>query len=157
MNGRLNVTDKFAAILSWILVVIWMAVIFYFSSQPAPVSNDLSQNVTKVIVKGVSNIYDIEVNCAYEYVHNLNHIVRKLGHFTEYFVLALLVMNAFRQSGVEKFKLCIYSLFLCVLYAISDEFHQLFVPGRAGQVKDVFIDSLGAILGIFIYWIYTQS
>ncbi|MFP5109854.1 VanZ family protein [Neobacillus sp. C211] len=45
---------------------------------------------------------------------------------------------------------------ICVLFAVSDEFHQLFVAGRGAQVKDVFIDSAGAIVGIVIYGIVNR-
>lgn len=43
------------------------------------------------------------------------------------------------------------ALATCIVYAVSDEIHQLFVPGRGAQVKDVMIDSTGAFAGIIIY------
>jgi VanZ family protein len=60
-------------------------------------------------------------------------------------------MNAFRSSGVKGLRGFIFSLVFCVLYAISDEVHQLFVPGRGAQVTDVMIDSFGAFVGIGVY------
>lgn len=56
-------------------------------------------------------------------------------------------MRLMRVSGFKAFTL---ALGICILYAISDEFHQLFVPGRGGQIRDVLIDSTGAIVGVAI-------
>ncbi len=61
------------------------------------------------------------------------------------------MLNALRRSGIRGFRGFILSLVFCILYAISDEVHQLFVPGRGAQVSDVLIDSLGAFLGIGMY------
>lgn len=57
-------------------------------------------------------------------------------------------MYGLRISGVDRSKRIAIALLTCVLYAISDEVHQSFVPGRGAQVKDVLIDSAGAIVGI---------
>ncbi|WP_427338140.1 VanZ family protein [Caloranaerobacter sp. DY30410] len=84
-------------------------------------------------------------------VLKFNHIVRKFAHFGIYFVLGLLVTNAFVRSGVKGFKAFIFSLAFCILYAVIDEIHQLFVPGRCAQVTDVLIDSVGAFGGIGMY------
>ena len=51
------------------------------------------------------------------------------------------------RSGGKKIAI---ALVVCILFAISDEFHQLFVPGRGAQVKDVLIDTAGAIVGMCI-------
>ncbi|HHW71310.1 MAG TPA: VanZ family protein, partial [Clostridiales bacterium] len=103
MSSRLNILDKYATILYWILVVIWMIVIFYFSSQPGGVSNSFSKNITELIVNFIANIINIPIDIAQQYLYSLNHIIRKIAHFTEYLILALLVINAFRESGVKKF------------------------------------------------------
>jgi VanZ family protein len=66
-------------------------------------------------------------------------------------VLAVLMLNALRRSGVYGYKSIALTVAVCVIYATSDEIHQLFVPGRGGQVKDVIIDNAGVIAGIGIY------
>ncbi|WP_243096886.1 VanZ family protein [Thermohalobacter berrensis] len=63
----------------------------------------------------------------------------------------MLVINAFVRSEVKGFKGFIFSFVFCILYAISDEVHQLFVPGRDAQITDVMIDSAGAFIGIGMY------
>jgi len=65
-------------------------------------------------------------------------------------------MNALRRSGVNGWKFILFSLGICVLYAVSDEVHQLFVPGRGRQVRDVLIDSAGAIVGIGLYRVVSR-
>lgn len=122
--------------LSWTAVLLWMVVIFNLSSQPAHQSNKLSTGVTQVIVETVAKVapntnFDIS-----------NHIVRKNAHFFAYLILGVVVMNAIRGKSL--------SLLICVLYAIWDEVHQMFVPGRGPGVKDVFIDSSGAAVGILV-------
>lgn len=137
-------------ILSWIAVLLWMFLIFVLSAQPAPRSNGLSQKVTEVIIEKVGLLVplDIKTSTTTDLIKRFNHIVRKCAHVSEYFVLGALVMNAMKTSKVLKFKALIFSVLICILYAISDELHQLFVPGRGAQMMDVLIDSAGAIAGI---------
>ncbi|MGV8149990.1 MAG: VanZ family protein [Alkaliphilus sp.] len=130
--------------ISWLAVLLWMALIFNLSSQPANQSNKLSEGVTKIIVDTVERVApstDFDLS-------RLNHIVRKNAHFFAYLVLSLLVMNAVRRTGGSDIKL---TLLICVLYAISDETHQIFVPGRSAQVSDILIDGVGAVVGIVMY------
>lgn len=139
--------NKHKQIISWLVVILWMTLIFYLSSQPVYQSNNLSKKITEVIVGTVKKTSpNIDFNIA-----RINYILRKNAHFFAYLVLGLLMMNASRRNGISGTKLVLLSLGICVFYAISDEIHQLFVPGRGGQVKDVLIDSAGAIVGIGVY------
>ena len=80
-------------------------------------------------------------------IDKLNYIVRKTAHITEYTILTLLAVRAL-QFGTPKLRAraLFGALALSVLYACTDEFHQIFVPGRSPLVKDVLIDSVGALL-----------
>ena len=128
----------------WLLVLLWMALIFYLSHQPANKSNGLSKATTEIIVETVEKVAPkVDIN-----KRSFNHIIRKNAHFFAYFLLGILVANGLRSSGVIGYKAISFALLICILYAISDELHQLFVPGRGGQVKDVIIDSSGAVVGI---------
>jgi VanZ family protein len=133
--------------LSWTTVMLWMALIFYLSHQPATESNELSRGITEAIVKKVEKIAP---NAEFD-IRSFNHIIRKNAHFFAYLVLGILVINALRRSGVSGYRGMRLALLICVLYAISDEVHQLFVPGRGAKVKDVLIDSAGASVGIGVY------
>jgi len=113
-----------------------MTLVFNLSSQVAEQSNQLSTGITEIIVKTVERIVpqtDLDI-------YKSNHIVRKSTHFFVYLVLGLLVMNALRRSGVYGYRSIVLALLICVLYAISDEVHQLFVPGKGGQVKDIILN-----------------
>ncbi len=82
--------------------------------------------------------------------------VRKTAHMTEYAVLALLMWRALRRPGRADRKpgRCnemMLAFGLAVLFAVSDEIHQSFVPSREGRVLDVLIDALGALLGLLAW------
>lgn len=79
-------------------------------------------------------------------------LVRKLAHFTEYFLLYFLVFRVMRLYVGEGKNVLFYSWLICVCYAATDEFHQTFIPGRVGQVMDVGIDALGALAAMLISW-----
>lgn len=133
-------------IISWLAVVLWLVLIFILSAQPVHKSNGLSKGIAERIVKIIEKISpEKNIN-----VDRFNHYLRKTAHFFSYMILGILVMNVLRMLGVHGGKRIAIALVVCVLYAISDEFHQLFVPGRGAQVKDVVIDSVGAIVGIGI-------
>jgi VanZ family protein len=134
-------------IFSWIAVLLWMALIFHMSSQIAEQSNQLSTGIAEVIVKMVKKVAPL----AEPDVAGFNHLIRKNAHFFSYFTLGLLVLYAFRRSGVSGYRSIALALGICILCAILDEVYQLFVPGRGGQVLDVCIDSAGAGMGMGLY------
>lgn len=125
--------------LSIILVLIWMIIIFIMSSFDATESANQSNYIVNII-SNVLNINNIEL---------LNLIIRKLAHYIEYLILGILVINMFIKNNIPQSYLI--SIIFCIIYAISDEIHQLFVPGRACQIKDILIDSIGSITGIYLY------
>lgn len=139
-------------IISWAAVIIWMVLIFNLSSQVAEQSNRLSTGITEAIVKTIEKIAP---NVEFD-ISGFNHIVRKNAHFFAYLVLGILVLNAFRRNEIYGYKNVILAIIVCILYAASDETHQLFVPGRGGQVRDVIIDSTGAGVGIVINLVFTR-
>jgi VanZ family protein len=140
-------------IVSWIAVLAWMGFIFSLSSQAAEESGKLSAGITEAVIRVIKMVAphaDLDIDV-------FNHIVRKCAHFVSYLVLGLLAMNALRRSGITGRRRIAVSLLICILYAASDEVHQLFVPGRAGQVKDVLIDSAGSSLGIASYSLFRNK
>ena len=125
------------------LAIIWMGVIFYMSNQPASISSIHSGNTINIISKLpiIGNIMD--------YLTSINRgefIVRKCAHMFSYCILAILLFMSVYEDNIKK---AIIIAFLgTFLYACSDEFHQLFIPGRSGEFRDVMIDSTGGIIGI---------
>lgn len=81
-----------------------------------------------------------------------NYVIRKFTHLLDYLILRILVINVFKYSGIVGIKAMVITLSMCILYAISDEVHQLFVDGRGGQVGDVVLDGFGALVGTGVYY-----
>ena len=75
----------------------------------------------------------------------------KIIHLGEYAVLGYLVARALRNYGLTKKQIFIRAFVLCVVYGISDELHQMFVPHRFPSFMDVVADGIGSSLGIGIY------
>ena len=80
----------------------------------------------------------------------------KAAHMTEYGILAILIAFHLKVCKVSGWKLFGISSVASITYAATDEFHQLFVPGRSGQLSDVMIDGAGAVLGAAFFYLATQ-
>lgn len=124
---------------STILMILWMFLIFLMSSFDATESS----NQSNFIVDIIANIFKIEN------IELLSFIIRKLAHFTEYLILGFLTINMLNKNDISKKYLL--SILICIIYATSDEIHQILVPGRACQIRDVLIDSIGSITGVYLY------
>ena len=135
-----------------ILVLLWMVMIFLLSNEEAVKSSKKSDGL---IIKSVElftgkSLSDQEKENVLKY---LVFPVRKCAHLSLYLILGILVISLLREYMVINTKLVLLSLLICFLYACSDEIHQLFVPGRSGEVRDVLIDTLGACLGVSFYYL----
>ncbi|KAA9013816.1 VanZ family protein [Niallia endozanthoxylica] len=134
-------------ILSWLALILWMGLIFFLSQQPATESNELSRIITEYIVKIVAMVHldaDFNIN---------NSSIREYAHFLAYLILGILVTIILQVIGIRGIRGMGLALLLCVFYAVFDEIHQIFSPGRGIQLKDVFVDSFGAGVGIIIVWV----
>ncbi len=134
-------------ILPWALIILWMAVIFAFSHQPATESSQLSSDITHKIADVISIIVP-DINDNQESLHSF---IRKSAHFSVYFILGILVANGLSDNNMSKLKIILLAFLVCILYAVSDEIHQLYIPGRSGQVSDVLLDSAGGLVGVLLY------
>ncbi|TDO84329.1 VanZ family protein [Halanaerobium saccharolyticum] len=131
---------------AWIFVVIWMGLIFNFSAQNGAESSRMSQGISKKLYELFNNLPLVELE--FSFFHSF---IRQAAHFFVFFVLALLLINAFRMSGVVIRYSIFYTLLIAVIYAALDEYHQSFVPGRAAELKDIFTDTLGILVGVGFY------
>ncbi|WP_024831342.1 VanZ family protein [Ruminiclostridium josui] len=86
----------------------------------------------------------------------LNYLLRKILHFTEYFILTLLVYGTITIVFKNSCKKVFLTGAFCILYAVSDEIHQIFIPNRNSSVYDVLIDSLGVLIGTFMVYLYRK-
>lgn len=130
MNKR-----KILRIFIIILIVFWMRIVFGFSAQGSTESSNLSLMVASWFTK------DIEVQ------EFLEPYIRKIAHFSEYGIGGALFFSFFATFKIKDEKRILLSSLIGLLYASTDEVHQLFVDGRSGQIKDVYIDTLGVITG----------
>lgn len=136
--------------LFYILLIIWMIIIFIFSSMNADNSNGKSKGIIKSIVVTTTNILHIDITDKKidSIVKDLNYPVRKCAHVTEYLILGILLMECIYTKNNNKLIYLIIGIIF--LYACTDEFHQSFT-GRTSKFLDVIIDSLGGCLGVISY------
>lgn len=132
--------------------VFWMITIFCFSNQTAVKSDTISRNVvTTFIIEHIEGYSSLEVEKQTDIADKLDFAVRKLAHFTEYAILSVFYTIGLIGFNIHKKYnkgyLILISSIMCCLYSVTDEFHQLFVSGRNGNIRDICIDTLGGITG----------
>lgn len=133
--------------------VLWCALIFYLSSQNGYESGALSSRFTDILCRiFMPDFMGFDDESRLRVIINLHFYVRKGAHFTAYLVLGFLSMQVCLALPAPKKLMLRYlaAWSFCVFYAVTDEIHQHFVPGRAMQLRDVVIDSCGALCGILI-------
>lgn len=129
------------------LTLLWMTVIFMFSAKNADDSTEQSSFVTNILMNIFSNVYrNSDLSDKMQIIESMSFAIRKAAHFSIYSVLGLLSFLSVYYLTKFSNKTPFISLLICFIYACSDETHQLFVPGRSGQLRDVFIDFSGALL-----------
>ena len=114
-----------------------MTVIFLFSAQDADSSDAQSGFVVDLLGTVTKSEGDIET-----------FLVRKAAHIFAYFVLGLLLYNALRTHALSGRKIALASITIACVYALTDELHQVYVPGRSGEIRDVLIDTAAAALAV---------
>lgn len=136
-------------IFSIIGLVACMVAIFVFSCENAEMSDTTSGNLIKQLcVLFVDGFEDLTEELQKEIIGNYQDVVRTMAHFCIFGALGFFAALSLTSFNVMAGKNLAFSLPFCVLYAVSDEIHQYYVPGRAFQFYDIVIDSLGSLLGI---------
>jgi len=130
---------------NWIAAVSWIILIFLGSTDA------LSAEHTSRFL--VPLLYWVDPGISWAAINTIHTVIRKLGHVTEYAILAILLWRAI--GGGKSLKPRISVLFgliwcACAILAASDEFHQSFIPSRMPSVHDAMIDACGALLGLAI-------
>lgn len=132
-----------------VLVFIWMSLIFFMSNSDGASSGSLSGSITSKIIETFTDIDKDDPK--YEQLsEKLSFIIRKMAHFIEYFILGILVMNMMFILDIRHWRM-ILSVLIVILYAMSDELHQVLVDGRDGNIRDVLIDSSAGIIATYLY------
>lgn len=134
----------------WTLVVLWMGLIFFFSAQSADVSGEQSGGLIQVLLSVFSPNFDLLLlSEQLAVIELMQHTVRKLTHFGVYGILGMLCLAALYQHKIKKSIRPMFAVLIASFYAVTDEVHQWFVPGRSCELRDVCIDSFGAVCGVF--------
>jgi len=108
--------------IAWALTISYMLLIFLISSIPYPEQPEFLRDKHAPIVE----------------------------HILEYSILGLLLLGSFRSTKRSEKQVAILAVSIGILYGISDEIHQLFVPGRYCEFIDVMADSLGSVIGVMV-------
>lgn len=86
----------------------------------------------------------------------LSFLTRKAAHIIAYFILGILLYSIIKTYKLTTKRTIVLCIVLACFYAIFDEIHQLFVPGRSGEIRDVLIDTVAASAGVGIYYISSK-
>ncbi|MDE6621114.1 MAG: VanZ family protein [Lachnospiraceae bacterium] len=142
--------------LSFIPAILMMYVIFSFSAQDGTASSNLSYSVSYKAVSFADRALDLELTDAQvsRCIRKIHLYIRKIAHFTEYFLLAITIAFPLYVYGIRGIWLIVAGGILCIGYASLDELHQYFVSGRNSSVRDVIIDSCGSLVGILFVRIF---
>lgn len=146
------------------IAVGWMFCIYKLSGMNSSKSNGKSADILSIIIAdaldvtndyGITNSHPSDAKIERASVL-MNTPMRKVMHASVYLVLAFFLMILLNIISDHKYYLLtiIIALILCVVFAITDEYHQMFVAGRTGQTMDVVIDSIGAVVGLIFYTTY---
>lgn len=112
-------------VIYWLPFLIWAVVIFSFSSKQVPSASEFFWK---------------------------DFIVKKTAHIIEYAIMTALLYRGFLSAHIDRKKAGYYSIIFALVYGMTDEFHQLFTPGRTAKLRDVIIDTLGGTLSIYFIW-----
>lgn len=135
----LNMKNKYKIILTFG----WMFIIFLLSNEPSGMSSGRSDLIVNTISSSLHLTLSQEI---------MTFLVRKSAHTVAYFVLGVLIFNIVKDFRLNRARQAIViSVAVAFLYAVSDEFHQLFVQGRSCELRDVMIDTVAATIGICLY------
>lgn len=149
---------RMSSSIAGILALVWMCVIFAFSAQTKEESGAVSEGFSYRIVNTTGKLFHLNIDDerVREIANSIERFVRKGAHMTEYAILAILLYLWLKRWQMSRVRTAGVAAALAIFYACSDEFHQLFVAGRAGKVNDVLIDSAGAILGLALFLFIDQ-
>lgn len=155
---------KYKKILSWLLVLIWLVVIFTFSSMNSIDSNAKSEKtINKVLETTIDTTNNLGITNKHpksskinNYVTKLNFPLRKCMHAFVYFILGLLVLNALKISNITNYRQYLICLIFCFICSLFDEYYQTFIDGRTGQIMDSIIDTIGTTISIIGYYLLNK-
>lgn len=140
-NSTLSKAPRARQYLNYALLVLWALVIFYLSSEGHDASSGRSDSIVEV-VRSIGATAPADV---------ISFWVRKSAHTVAYFIFGILAYRVMRGHGLALKPALGLAVLTVLIYAVSDEFHQSFVPGRSAEVRDVLIDTTAGTVGASLY------
>lgn len=142
----------FYKMFSIILLVIWAVVIFMFSSETATQSSNTSGSVIRAVVKAIRQDFEsLSISEQNNIISQLQSAFRTVAHGIVYFILGVFSTNVAIAFKIKSWQKWVYPTAFCFVYALSDETHQAFVPGRAFQTGDILVDTVGSFIGVITF------
>lgn len=137
--------------LYWLPPILWLAAIFYFST------DSFSGEHTGSLFYSIAHW--VFPRLTVEQFQPIHFVIRKMAHFTEYGILALMLFRAFRSGNSVRWRWrwAVYSWLVVIGYALLDEFHQTFVASRTPSIVDSMIDFLGGMTALLILWLARRN
>ena len=150
------------------LCLFWMGFIFYMSGTNGEISHQESTEIVDLIKNSIvkmqnetenkatnenSNVDKNTISVQQVNEKKLDYIIRKNAHAFMYMVLAFLVSSVLFVFNKRGKNTIVYILFICLFYAVTDEFHQSFVIGRTSLVSDVLVDFSGVLIGLIFFYL----
>lgn len=161
-----SINKTIQQVIAIILVLLWMTTVFIFSSQDGKETLNTSGafiNAIETTIKDDTQVENQKQEEAdevktqkYKYSENVQKIVRKNAHYFLYMIGGVILSVFFYALLQDNKKYTYSSTLFGVIYALSDEFHQYFVPGRTSSIRDVGIDSLGIVTGVILFMLFIK-
>ena len=150
---------KIFRIITLIFLIYWMSLIFFMSSQTAVESNATSSGLSQWLFSLISPKFnELSVVEQKAIISEFSFFVRKTAHFIMYAVLGVLsFLSLITYKNIPYIYRTVFSVLICILYAIGDEIHQLFISGRSGEIRDILLDSSGSFLAILLCFILVKK
>lgn len=150
--------SKIVTTLRFLPAAMWYGLIWMLSAQPADVSTEVSHGVTGDMMSvgdalsGGDAAYQVATEAVQMTVKELlSFFIRKGAHMFLFFVLAILLWFGFSSLIQKRSLRALCTAFSCAVFAALDEFHQTFVPGRSGELRDVLVDLSGSLIAMLLF------
>ena len=139
--------------LGGLVALLVMVLIFCLSAQPAVESRNLSGPLVVRVKERIEASKLMPKEMKEAFLRSPSFWVRKMAHVGIYFILGFIVYLALPSCKWRKGKSFFLATGICLVYALGDEWHQLFVAGRSGELRDVILDTSGALGGVLVGWL----
>ncbi|MGO9641646.1 MAG: VanZ family protein [Candidatus Acidiferrales bacterium] len=143
---KISISQRLRA---WLPTILWAGFIFTMSTSEFSASNTINYLYPV--------LFWLLPFASHDTLMLLHEMIRKGAHLTEYFVFSMLLLHGIRAGRKEwRLQWALIALLAAALYASSDEFHQMFVPGRNASIWDVMIDTTGATLAQVAAYLFSR-